>query len=91
MVQFRWLTLLTSSLSLIAVLSGCSTPPKAHSTDQEPATVEIDQALHFFLPSGEDVTVLPGSYGLKGEKFGLRIIAKEGLGEESILVEAKNH
>ncbi|MCA9471575.1 MAG: hypothetical protein MRJ96_08310 [Nitrospirales bacterium] len=88
MIPFRWLAFLMGSLTIIFIISGCSTPSKTESTDHKPATVEIDQTLHFFMPAGEKVTVLPGAYGLNGEKFGLRLIAQEGLGDESILIEA---
>ena len=88
MVQFWWRTFLVGSLSIFVFIAGCSTPQRTELKKQEPVTIEIDQALHFFMPSGEKVTILPGAYELKGEKFGLRMIAQEGFSDESILIEA---
>ncbi len=80
--------LLMSSLSFIVLLYACSTLQTTNTPEQEPATVEIDKKLRFLTPSGEDVTVFPGAYEVVAEKFGVRLIAEEGLSEESMLIEA---
>ena len=88
MVQRRSLMFFMGSLGIMTLLYACSTPHTSNTAEQEPATVEIDRKVHFLTPSGEDVVVLPGAYEVKAEKFGLRLIAEEGIGDESLLIEA---
>ena len=82
--------LLMSSLSLLALLYACTTPQAPKTVAQESATVEIDKQVHFLTPEGEDVVVSPGAYELKIEKGGLRLIAEEGTGSESTVIDAKS-
>ena len=78
-----------SPLILLVALYACSTPQTADILEKEPTTVEIDEKMHFRTPSEEDVAVLPGAYEVKPEKFGIRLIAEEGTGDESLLIEAR--
>ena len=78
-----------SLVGCLALLYACTTPHSTDTTGQETSTVEIDKDVHFLTPEGEDVVVTPGAYEVKAEKEGLRLIAEEGTGSESIVIDAK--
>ncbi len=84
----RSVILLISSLGLLALLYACTTPQVTKTVEPESATVEIDMAVHFLTPSGEDVVILPGAYEVKSETGGIRLVAEEGTSSESLLIEA---
>ena len=84
---------LVSSIGLMSLLYACSTTQSTDATDTaEPGvpTVEIDKEIHFLTPEGEDVVVAPGAYEVKAEKNGLRLIADEGTGKESMVIDAQS-
>ncbi len=85
----RSFIVLMSSLGCLAFLFACSTPQSTNTSNQEAATVEIDKQVHFLTPDGEDVVVSPGAYEVKIEKDGLRLIAEEGTGSESTVIDAE--
>jgi len=86
----RRLVKVFSLLSLIALVYACSTPHATDIPDQDKAIVEIDKEVHFLDSSGEDVVVSPGAYEIQAEKEGLRFIAEEGTGSESVVIDAQS-
>ena len=80
--------IIVSSIGLMSLLYACSGTQMGDGPAPGPPTVEIDKNVHFLTPAGEAVVVGPGAYEVKAEKDGLRLIAQEGTGEESLVVEA---
>ena len=77
-----------TAVGLIIVVYACSTPQSTPPSEKSSAIVEIDRDTHFLTAAGEDVVVYPGAYLVQAEKEGLRLIADEGTGSESIVIEA---
>ena len=80
--------IIVSSIGLMSLLYACSGTQMADTAEPGAPTVEIDKEVHFLTPEGEDVVVAPGAYEVKAEKDGLRLIAEEGTGKESMVVDA---
>lgn len=76
------------ALGLMALVYACTTPQSTQTTEESSAIVQIDRETHFLTPAGEDVVVFPGAYLVKAEQEGLRLIAEEGAGSESMVIEA---
>lgn len=76
------------ALGLIALGYACTTPQPTRTTGESSPIVQIDRDTHFLTPAGEDVVVFPGAYLVKAEQEGLRLIAEEGAGSESMVIEA---
>lgn len=74
---------------LMALVYACTTPQPAGTTG-ETSIVQIDRDTHFLTPDGEDVVVFPGAYLVQSEKNGLRLIAEEGTGSESVVIAASD-
>ena len=87
----QWsILILGSSIGLMFLLYACSTLQSIGTTEPAVPTVEIDKEIHFLTPEGEDVMVAPGEYEVRAEKEGLRLIAEEGVGGESMVIEAQS-
>ena len=84
----RTTCILFSSMLIVGFLYACSGTQMADTAVAGPPTVEIDKEVHFLTPEGEAVVVAPGAYEVQAEKDGLRLIAEEGTGEESVIIEA---
>ncbi|MGD9850885.1 MAG: hypothetical protein AB7T38_06445 [Nitrospirales bacterium] len=73
---------------LMALVYACTIPQPTQTTGVSSSIMQIDRETHFLTPAGEDVVVFPGAYLVKAEKEGLRLIAEEGTGSESLVIEA---
>ena len=58
------------------------------SAEELPPIIELEQPVHFLIPSGEDVLIEAGTYEVEAEQNGLQLVPQEGERSETVLVAA---
>ena len=76
-----------SSIGLM-ILAGLIATHATAATSASPVTMELEQAVHFLTPSGEDVVVESGMYQVEVAEEWLRLVPKGGERSDAVLLAA---
>ena len=85
------LSILIGAILLVSFSYACTTSFIDVSEKSQATTIELGQAVHFSAPTGEDITIQPGSYQVRASKDSFELVPDDGTGSIVIAAESTAH